>query len=44
VLGILQAFPGYTFSTLMEEDAEFVRLIAIRAMGTKQEKEVEDDG
>lgn len=42
MLGILQAFPGYTFSTLMEEDTEFIRLIAIRAMGTK--KEEVDDG
>lgn len=37
-------FPGYTLSSLMEEDTELVRLVAIRAMGTKKEKEVESDG
>jgi hypothetical protein len=42
VLGLLQRFPGYTFSSLMEEDSELIRLVAIHAMGTKQEGE--DDG
>lgn len=32
-------FPGYTFSSLLEEDSEFIRLVAIKVMGTKQEKE-----
>lgn len=33
ICGILEAFGGYTYSTLMEEDAELFRLIAIRNMG-----------
>ncbi len=33
ILGILESFGGYTYSTLMEEDAELFRLLRIRAMG-----------
>ena len=35
-------FPGYTLSSLLEEDAELVRLVAIKVMGTKQDKEEEE--
>jgi hypothetical protein len=31
ILGILETFSGYTYSTLMEEDAELFQLLAIRA-------------
>lgn len=31
--GVLSEFGGYTYSTLLEEDAEFLRLIAIRNRG-----------
>jgi len=38
VLGLLDRFSGYTYSSLMEEDAELIRLVAIQAMGTKREE------
>jgi hypothetical protein len=30
----LERFPGYTLSSLMEEDTELMRLIAIERLGT----------
>lgn len=33
--GILQRYGGYTYSTLMEEDAEVLRVVAIAAMGAQ---------
>jgi hypothetical protein len=41
VLGLLDRFSGYTFSSLMEEDSELIRLVAIQARGTKQKQEEE---
>lgn len=42
ILGILRQFQGYTLSSLLDEDAELIRLLAIEKMGTKGE--VEADG
>lgn len=39
MLGLLQRFPGYTLSTLLEEDSELMRLAAIQARGTKRDKD-----
>lgn len=36
-LGILHRFPGYTLSSLMEEDSELLRLLNIEALGTPPE-------
>jgi hypothetical protein len=33
VLRLLQRFPGYTYSTLMREDARFLRLVNIADYG-----------
>ena len=41
MLGLLRAFPGYTYGTLLAEDTEFVRLLAIEAMGTAPREEGE---
>lgn len=43
MLGLLQRFPGYTLSTLLEEDTELIRLVAIQAMGTKREQPAEGE-
>lgn len=43
VLSLLERFPGYTLSTLMEEDSELIRLVAIRAAGTRQEEAQEGE-
>jgi len=37
MLAILRAYPGYTYSTLMAEDTEFLRLLALEALGTDTE-------
>ena len=42
VLGILQRYPGYTYSSLMEEDPELIRLMAIRGRDKKPEAENEE--
>lgn len=39
MLGLLQRFPGYTLSSLMDEDSELIRLVAIQARGTKRDAE-----
>lgn len=41
---MLRRYPGYTLSTLLEEDSELIRLEAIRVMGTREEEEVAEDG
>jgi len=38
ILTLLDRFGGYTYSSLMEEDAELIRLVKIQAMGTKREE------
>lgn len=43
MINLLQRFPGYTLSSLMEEDVELMRLVNIVAAGTK-EQEVAGDG
>lgn len=42
IVNLLERFGGYTFSTLMEEDVELVRMCAIVAEGAQ--REVEADG
>jgi hypothetical protein len=32
----LQRFPGYTLTTLLEEDAELLRLLKIEQLGTPE--------
>lgn len=34
MLTVLREFPGYTLSSLLAEDAELLRLIAIERLGT----------
>jgi hypothetical protein len=34
LLGILRRFPGYTLSTLLQEDVRLLRLLAIENLGT----------
>ncbi|MFI2426502.1 hypothetical protein ACH5A7_20800 [Streptomyces sp. NPDC018955] len=38
ILGLLARFPGYTLTTLLEEDAELLRLVAIERLGTREEE------
>lgn len=38
MLGVLERFSGYTYSSLMAEDAEFVRLLAIEERGTPERR------
>lgn len=42
MLNLLQRFPGYTLSSLMEEDVELLRLVNIVAAGTKEQEAVGD--
>jgi hypothetical protein len=44
VVNLLQRFPGYTLSTLMEEDVELLRLVNIVADGTAQKEVTGSDG
>lgn len=37
MISLLRQFPGYTLSTLLEEDVELLRLLNIVAAGTKEE-------
>lgn len=34
----MERFPAYTYTELMNEDPEFLRLLAIRARGTGHEQ------
>lgn len=34
---------GYTYSSLLAEDSELLRLVEMEAMGTEPQKEVSDD-
>jgi hypothetical protein len=36
ICSVLAEFGGYTYQSLMQEDAEFLRLIAIRNRGRKE--------
>lgn len=40
VIGLLQRFPGYTYSALMEEDVELLRLVNIVDAGSNDQREV----
>ncbi|WP_405960828.1 hypothetical protein OG235_28085 [Streptomyces sp. NBC_00024] len=44
MLGILRRFPNYTYSTLMQEDTAFLRLLAIEAAGTPDEADTVEGG
>jgi hypothetical protein len=37
ILGLLQRFPGYTLTSLLQEDAELLRLLKIEQLGTPDE-------
>jgi hypothetical protein len=37
VIDILQSFGGYTYSSLMEEDAELLQMLAIVARARKED-------
>lgn len=39
MISLLQRFPGYTYSTLMEEDTELLRLVNIVDAGSNNERE-----
>lgn len=41
VLGLLRQFPGYTYSTLMQEDTRLLRLLAIEQLGTPDEPDTD---
>lgn len=40
MISLLQRFPGYTYSTLMEEDTELLRLLNIVDAGSNDQEEV----
>lgn len=44
MIGLLQRFPGYTYSTLMEEDTELLRLLNIVDAGSNEEEVTGSDG
>lgn len=44
MISLLQRFPGYTYSTLMEEDTELLRLVNIVDSGTNQKEVTGSDG
>jgi hypothetical protein len=39
ILGLLERFPGYTLRSLLDEDIELARLIAIEQMGGSRDGE-----
>ena len=39
ICGLLREFPGYTYSSLMNEDAAFLRHVKIEAMGRRPSPE-----
>lgn len=39
LLGMLERFPGYTLSSLLDEDPLLLRLITIEAMGKRPDPE-----
>lgn len=43
ILGALERFGGYTLTSLLAEDSELLRLLAIENMGTEPRGEVSDD-
>jgi hypothetical protein len=36
LLGILRKYPGYTLTTLLQEDVRLLRLLSIEALGTPE--------
>jgi hypothetical protein len=43
VLAVLQRFPAYTYSSLMNEDAELIRLLNRQSLD-QQAAELDDEG
>lgn len=43
-MGLLREFPGYTLTTLMQEDTLLLRLLSIEALGTPDEAEPAEGG
>lgn len=41
---MLERFPGYTLTSLLEEDALLLRLVTIEAMGRRPEPEPPEGG
>ncbi len=44
MIGLLQRFPGYTLTTLLEEDTELLRLVNIVDSGSKEREVTGSDG
>jgi hypothetical protein len=44
VLGLLREFPGYTLTTLLEEDTLLLRLLSIERLGTPDEPDTLEGG
>lgn len=42
--GLLQRFPAYTYTTLMQEDVRFLRLLTIQRLGTPDEPDTPEGG
>jgi hypothetical protein len=44
ICSVLAEFGGYTYQSLMAEDAEFLKIVAIRNRGRREEMEGGEDG
>lgn len=44
MLGLLRQFPGYTLTTLLQEDVRLLRLLSIEALGTPDEPDPVEGG
>jgi hypothetical protein len=42
VCALLERFGGYTLQTLLDEDAELLRLVQIEALGRPEDPEIPD--
>jgi hypothetical protein len=38
-LGLLRKFPGYTLTTLLQEDVRLLRLLSVEQLGTPDESD-----
>lgn len=44
MLGLLRQFPGYTLTTLLQEDVRLLRLLSIESLGTPDEPDPAEGG
>jgi hypothetical protein len=44
MLGLLRQFPGYTLTTLLQEDVRLLRLLSIENLGTPDEPDPVEGG